>query len=379
MKENVNEDDNIFFNGTWVPVMKISCKYNNGIYSESSIVRGVITVNGQVVACGTDRGEIYVHSLETGKRILSLEKVGIKRGELCRGINDIKSDVSGNLLAACFSPGIIRIYDLRIRTEKSGSLLGSTVFELENTHKGACTSISVPNNWLYQPIYTGGYDGYIRSWDFRKKGCISQVLSHEAPVISLEKSNDERILSSTSFDNKIRIWRSSNLKLLKTLSGPQGSSYSLHSIFSFNDEYLLCTGNSSSCIWRFGQERINKTNISWANSDKIQKDYLNGCTSDTHENNLLPMFTGFSIIWRDQVFVPRANPTVTAIGDASVYCLHTAKYLYSLESVSPPSSIITSISKHPSLNNNLIVTTSSLPESSIVLWKFSYDGNSEYE
>lgn len=381
MKENnKSDDDNILTNGPWTPVMKISCKSNSEIYNESSIVRGIITSNGQAVACGTDRGEIYVHSLETGRRILSLEKIGTRCGELGKegGLNDIKSDASGNLLATCFSPGIIRIYDLRTRVKKSESLFGSTVLELENTHKGACTCITVPNDWLYQPVYSGGYDGYIRGWDLRKKGYISQVLSHEAPVTSLEKSNDERILSSTSFDGKIRIWRSSNLKLLKTLSGPQGSSCSLHSIFSFNDEYLLCTGDSSSCIWKFGQEQINKKNINWANFDKVHKGDLNVCTENIYDNNPLPMFTGFSIIWKDQVFVPRINPKATAIGDASVYCLHTAKYLYSLASVSLPSLIVTSISKHPSLYN-LIISTSSSPESSIVLWKLSCASSSGYE
>ncbi|KAH8581659.1 WD-40 repeat [Cryptosporidium sp. chipmunk genotype I] len=372
MVENNNEDtNNICVNEPWTPIMKISCKYEHEKYNESSIVRGVIAVNGQAVACGTDRGEIYIYSLETGKRILSLEKVGVKGGELSNGgLNDIKSDKSGNLLATCFSPGTICIYDLRVGLEKSGSLLGSAVLSLENTHEGACTCVSVPNDLLYQPIYSGGYDGYIKSWDLRKKEFFSQVLSHEAPVTSLEHSNDERVLSSTSFDGKIRIWRSSNLKLLKTLSGPQGSSCSLHSIFSFNDEHLLCTGDSSSCVWKFGQEKTDKANISWVNSNKLQKDYLTECANIAYDSNPLPMFTGFSVIWRDQVFVPRIKPTTISMGDASIYCLHSAKYLYSLRPISAPNAIVTSISKHPDLHNNLIITTSSLPESSIILWRF---------
>ncbi|PPS95067.1 WD-40 repeat containing protein [Cryptosporidium hominis] len=369
MVENKDEIGNsIVFNQPWIPIMRISFKDNNEKYNESSIVRGVITINGQAAACGTDKGEIYVHSLETGKRILSHEKVGIKNYELGNGgLNDIKTDQSGNLLAACFSPGAISIYDLRAGIKKSGSLLGLTVMNLENAHEGACTCISVPNELLYQPIFSGGYDGYIRSWDLRKKGFFSQVLSHEAPVASLEQSNDKRVLSSASFDGKIRIWKSSDLKLLKTLSGPQGSNYSLHSIFSFNDEHLLCTGDSSSCIWKFGQEKTEKLNISWENSKKLQKDYSN----NIYDNNHLPMLTGFSVIWRDQVFVPRINPATAPAGDASVYCLHTAKYLYSLTPISPSNAIITSISKHPDLNNNLIMTTSSLPEPSIVLWRLN--------
>lgn len=360
--------------GSWTPVMKASFNSGNETnHNKGSIVRGTITVNGQAVACGTDKGEIHLHSLETGKRISSIEKVGIIGCELGvrGGLNDIKSDSSGNLLAACFSPGIIRIYDLRTGIGSCRSLFGSIVLDLDNTHKGACTCISVPSDWLYQPIHSGGYDGYIRSWDLRKDGYISQVLSHEAPVISLEKSNDERVISSTSFDGKIRIWKSSNLKLLKTLSGPYGSSYPLHSTFSFNDEYLLCTGDSSSCIWNFGKEKIDKANISWVTfSDQINRKVITNNSNIAHEDCALPYFTGFSIIWRDQVFVPRINPSKTEIGDASVYCLHTAKYLYSLAPVSSPSSITTSIFEHPNIHN-FIVTTSSLPESSIILWKFN--------
>ncbi|KAJ1609423.1 putative WD-40 repeat-containing protein [Cryptosporidium canis] len=353
----------------WVPLVKISINDSNGIYGNNgSIVRGTFAMDGQAVACGTDKGGVYVHSLETGKRVYSVEKIGISASEPGGrgGLNDIKSDLSGNLLAVCFSPGIIRIYDLRIGVGYRSN--PNTLVNLENTHKGACTCISLPSDWLYQPIYSGGYDGYIRGWDLRKDGYISQVLSHEAPVVSLEKSNDERVITSTSFDGKIRIWRSSNLKLLKTLSGPQGSSCVLHSTFSFNDKYLLCTGDSSSCIWKFGEEKISKADINWMVSEQIDMEHRTDYTDIKNKDHKVPFFTGFSTIWRDQVFVPRINSSAT-IGDAFVYCLHTAEYLYSLAPASSPSSITTSIFRHPDLHNDLIVTTSSLPESSIILWK----------
>ncbi|KAF7457999.1 WD-40 repeat-containing protein [Cryptosporidium felis] len=357
-------------NECWIPILKISCNDNgNKDENKSSIIRGTFAFGGRAVACGTDRGQIFVHTLETGQRILSLKKNRSDvnfLGTEDKGVNDIKSDETGNYLAACFSSGIINIYDLRIGLENKGSLSNSGIVRFENAHKGACTSISVPEKWFSQPFHSGGYDGYIRSWDPRKEEYISQVLSHEAPVLSLEKSSDNKVLSSTSFDGKVRIWKSSNLQLLKTFSGPQGSNCSLHSTFSSDDEHLLCTGNSSSCIWSFGRGKILEKKISWGIPiEKETKDYFN---KDTCKDGLIPLFTGFSTIWKDRVFVPKVCPLETIIGEAFVFDLYTAEYLYSLPSVSSRNSITTSISKHPDLSCDIIITTSSLPESSLTLW-----------
>ncbi|KAK6590945.1 WD0 repeat [Cryptosporidium xiaoi] len=406
-------------NPKWEPIIKINNNSNGNINvtNNYSIVRGTFVFNGFGIACGTDKGEIFINETETGKKIMSLEKNDLKEikrkaslsllNEVDIGVNDIRSDENGNYLMVCFSTGYYYIYDLRIGlNNKKVKVNDSCISSLGETQKGPCTCTAIPYNWECNYIYIGGYDGYIKSWDLRKENeYVMQVLAHEGPVTSIEISPNScfknisnnglnGVLSSTSFDGKVRIWKSSDLKLLKTFSGPNGSECTLHSIFSnkndFKDSYnLFCIGDKSSCVWKINKDNsTEKTNIvSW----NIEK-YDDNVSSGLNNSILIPKYTGFSEVYKNMYIIPRIIPINNKLdnnpfgnSDAIMFNVNTItnnekqipsnSNYFSIGNSCNPESIVTSVSVFPKnefnssyLNNDLLLTTSSYPNSSCVIW-----------
>ncbi|KAH8740944.1 WD-40 repeat protein [Cryptosporidium ryanae] len=409
------------FDSKWKPIVKI-CNNSYGrtdCQNDYSIVRGTFVFNGFGIACGTDKGEIFINETETGKRLMSLEKKDlyeIKRkashvllNEMDIGVNDIRSDENGNYLIVCFSTGHCYIYDLRIGlNSKNVKINDLCISNFNEIRKGPCTCTAIPYNWEYNYVYIGGYDGYIKSWDLRKENeYVTHVLAHEGPLTSIEispnscfKNIDDNglngVLSSTSFDGKIRMWKLNDLKLLKTFSGPNGSECTLHSTFSkeidFNGSYnLFCIGNKSSCVWRINKdESTEKINIVNWNIDKLDDNQL---PFSSNNNILIPKYTGFSEVHNDTYIIPRIIPdtnselNVNPFGssDAIVFnanAIYNGKKHINVKNscsfignASNTDSIITSVSvfsrnnyNSSYLNNDLLLTTSSYPNPSCVIW-----------
>jgi U4/U6 small nuclear ribonucleoprotein PRP4 len=76
----------------------------------------------------------------------------------------------------------------------------------------------MPNS--YQ-IATGSDDNTVKIWDLRKKACIYTVPAHTKLVsdIKFEEEYEGRVMLTTSYDNKCKIWSTGDWVLVRTLTG----------------------------------------------------------------------------------------------------------------------------------------------------------------
>lgn len=102
----------------------------------------------------------------------------------------------------------------------------------------AATCVCSPH-FTGQYFLTGGYDEMIRQWDTRKFGTVTDVRAHDAPITSLEISQDDTLIVSASLDGYLRFWDSTNVSPLRTYRGANDIPLA-HAAFSPAGEQLLC-------------------------------------------------------------------------------------------------------------------------------------------
>ena len=73
----------------------------------------------------------------------------------------------------------------------------------------------MPN--CYQ-IASGSDDNTVKIWDLRKKACIYTVPAH-TKLVSDVKFDEGRVMLTTSYDNKCKIWSTGDWVLIRTLTG----------------------------------------------------------------------------------------------------------------------------------------------------------------
>ena len=76
----------------------------------------------------------------------------------------------------------------------------------------------MPN--CYQ-IATGSDDNTVKIWDLRKRSCIYTVPAHTKLVsdIKFEDEYEGRVMITTSYDHKCKIWSTGDWVLIRTLTG----------------------------------------------------------------------------------------------------------------------------------------------------------------
>ena len=76
----------------------------------------------------------------------------------------------------------------------------------------------MPN--CYQ-IASGSDDNTVKIWDLRKKACIYTVPAHTKLVsdVKFEEEFEGRVMLTTSYDNKCKIWSTGDWVLIRTLTG----------------------------------------------------------------------------------------------------------------------------------------------------------------
>lgn len=55
---------------------------------------------------------------------------------------------------------------------------------------------------------SAGYDNWLILWDVRTNKQIYKITAHSDPVTSIDISNDDKIIMTTSYDGFCRFWDS---------------------------------------------------------------------------------------------------------------------------------------------------------------------------
>ena len=103
------------------------------------------------------------------------------------GINQIKWNSEGNLLASAGNDCSINVLDLNSQKINRNFKLESCV---------TCLDFNNASNL----ILLGTYDNQIALFDMRSKNLISLLLAHSEPITSVSFSQDSTVFMSTSYD-----------------------------------------------------------------------------------------------------------------------------------------------------------------------------------
>lgn len=96
---------------------------------------------------------------------------------------------------------------------------GQNIQALSGGHIKKIVSLKfLPN--CYQ-IATGSEDNSVKIWDLRKRACVYTVPAHTKLVsdIKFEEQYEGRVMLTTSYDNKCKIWSTGDWVLVRTLTG----------------------------------------------------------------------------------------------------------------------------------------------------------------
>lgn len=196
-----------------------------------------IDVNGQYLAVGAGRRDLYVLDINSGEKIIQFESP--HNGEYVGGIECVSFFGDGNQLLSCGSDDTIKLWDW-----KSNRL----VFTFKG-HNGTVYDACFSPNGEY--ILSGSSDKTMRLWSASNMNQIHQFIEHEGEVKSVGFSpNNKFLVSKTSEGLKksiIRIWDFQNKKILSTI---EENSYSGHVCsFSPDGRLLIADIGMKLCFW----------------------------------------------------------------------------------------------------------------------------------
>jgi len=150
-------------------------------------------INADLLASGTEWGEIHIWNAKTGDLIKTLERstqpMLVKRHD---PIMDICS-LENNLLASACAYGMINIWDI-------------TTDELKLTLKGHTDSVNCVCSLGNNLLASGSYDKTIKIWNTLTGECIQTLKGHTDFIWSI-CSLGKNMFASGSRDKTIKIWK----------------------------------------------------------------------------------------------------------------------------------------------------------------------------
>lgn len=256
------------------------------------------------------------------------------------------------------------------------------------------TSVSAPHD-VGQFFVTGGYDGKMRQWDTRKFGHLLDVYCHEAPLSSIEHSQDDTMIVTSSLDGFVRLWDTNNLSILRTYTGANGiplahaifspmsdtflcipleASHYLWSVPCFNERTELIFDPTSSNLQHFDSK--DQTNLPFS----LRKDPANKFLGHTAAEFLVapgPFVFGCYAFDGEIVIIPLA-PTAPSAQNSSfqglgIWLTSTGQCLGHVSSDTHEFSPITSVSSSHTVvgsekSTTLVATSGDFPDNCVVVW-----------
>ncbi|MCE3294868.1 MAG: hypothetical protein K0R65_582 [Crocinitomicaceae bacterium] len=243
------------------------------IRAEKSVYKILLIEEGQKLVIGTSAGALHIidlaarkeikHFVQHTQAIFSMCENRIKKhlysgdasGNLavwntgnwelilflpleCGKIRSVTCDESGNQLFLACQSGEIKIFDTATFNETA------SFFAHEN---GTNTFHLWPG--LPSTLLSAGKDGYIRAWNLESFEKIIEIPAHNFGIYQLAFLNDGQNFVSVSRDKSIKLWDSSNFKVLQKIERKHGGhSHAVNAIYKKSENEFVTVGDDKRII-----------------------------------------------------------------------------------------------------------------------------------
>lgn len=197
-----------------------------------------ISPDSQLLASGSEEGDIYLWNLESG------EAIGTFSGHLGTVFSVVFSP-DGQTLASGSQDGSIKLWAVASQPTESG--LAQTENQQLSGHVGTVFSVAFsPNGKM---LASGSSDNTIKLWDLSKGQEIKSFSGHAGTMFSVAFSPDGNTIAGGTLTGRIKLWNLASGELVETLSG---HSRWVESIVFSPDGYRLASGSGDRTIRIWG-------------------------------------------------------------------------------------------------------------------------------
>lgn len=161
----------------------------------ADVTRGRVAPDSSSIATGSADKSLIMWDSSTGKPLRSLQAHPYE-------VTDLSYHGSSMGLLTSSLDGYVRLFDLRSASSTAATVFPSTTRSdgLEFASLAAGTSLNSP------VVAAGSSSGRIQMFDIRKGNLCVSTFAHYNAVCSLEMSQDDSMVLSSSLDGTIRLW-----------------------------------------------------------------------------------------------------------------------------------------------------------------------------
>jgi regulator-associated protein of mTOR len=148
-------------------------------------------------------GDVKVIRVFDARKEVSINDLPARSGSC---ITSLTSDqVEGNLFAAGFGDGAVRIYDKRLGPRDA-------MIKLWKDHKAWVTNIHMQRGG-HRELLSSCVTGEVKLWDLRLSSCVSEVQAHSGNLRSMAVHEHAPVFATGSTNHILKVWNMSGQSL----------------------------------------------------------------------------------------------------------------------------------------------------------------------